>query len=259
MRSLDVRVVCFAACLALAGCGGDEGEANVGSSSLCIFGGTRSSEYLHLSELEENAIAWLGVEDPDLDDLGTCSGTLISPRWALTAAHCRVSERTRISAGFGAEPCPSVERDGGRRASAVRFVPHATLDVLLFELDAEVPDGIAVPLPLDRESSLREGQTVEIAGAGLNEAGAVGPVSFAMEELVAVRSETADVTGRGLSGACAGDSGGPLLVRDQRDAVVVAGVLSRGDASCTGIDRYVRTSVLVEWVDSVIEERPDAH
>jgi hypothetical protein len=57
------------------------------------------------------------------------------------------------------------------------------------------------------------------------------------------------VDGHGRAGACIGDSGGPLLVRDADGRLAVGGVLSRGQASCTGKDSYLRGEVIRDWVN----------
>lgn len=55
------------------------------------------------------------------------------------------------------------------------------------------------------------------------------------------------VHGHGNSGACSGDSGGPLLARDEHGRVRVVGLLDAGHASCVEDDRYTRTDVLASW------------
>jgi secreted trypsin-like serine protease len=59
------------------------------------------------------------------------------------------------------------------------------------------------------------------------------------------------VDGEGRTGACAGDSGGPLLVADSSGQARVAGVLDRGSADCLGLDLYTRIDALADWIERV--------
>jgi Trypsin len=60
------------------------------------------------------------------------------------------------------------------------------------------------------------------------------------------------VSGFGTTGACDGDSGGPLLIRGANGTVMVAGVLSVGSLTCTGNDTYVRLDTIGQWVQTVV-------
>src|SRR5262249_16431034 len=51
-----------------------------------------------------------------------------------------------------------------------------------------------------------------------------------------------------LSGACFGDSGGPLLIRGDDGRAYTLGVLSTGTVSCIDSDSYVRLDPLAQWL-----------
>jgi hypothetical protein len=99
------------------------------------------------------------------------------------------------------------------------------------------------PQPLDLDD------LVQIAGYGVDDEGQFGVLQFATERILRITDETITVTADGLAGACAGDSGGPLLIRGQSGEVEVLGVLSDGTASCRGEDTYIRLDALSEWLD----------
>jgi hypothetical protein len=67
------------------------------------------------------------------------------------------------------------------------------------------------------------------------------------------------VDGFGVSGACNGDSGGPLLVRAPDGRLVVAGVLTSGSASCRDEDTYVRVDAVVSWIQETIGVRTNQY
>jgi secreted trypsin-like serine protease len=51
----------------------------------------------------------------------------------------------------------------------------------------------------------------------------------------------------GKTGACVGDSGGPLLGKTMDGRIEVLGLLEAGSASCTGEDFYTRLDRLKSW------------
>ena len=103
---------------------------------------------------------------------------------------------------------------------------------------------------------LAAGDVVELAGYGLTEANTAGNLRFAAEPIVAVAAASITVGGSGETGACAGDSGGPILVRGPDGAPRVAGVLSLGAPSCVGEDRYERLDAIQDWIASTIGAAP---
>jgi len=74
---------------------------------------------------------------------------------------------------------------------------------------------------------------------------AASTVSHIDPSFVTVQSAGVD----GATGACVGDSGGPLLAGDSGGGYQVAGFLSRGSADCRGSDIYV--SGVAAWLQSV--------
>jgi hypothetical protein len=92
---------------------------------------------------------------------------------------------------------------------------------------------------------------VDIAGFGVDTDGVpVTSLNFLAERIARVDAETVVVDGHGRTGACIGDSGGPMLLRDKTGSLAVAGVLSEGAGTCTGEDHYVRADLLRAWVSA---------
>ena len=64
------------------------------------------------------------------------------------------------------------------------------------------------------------GVAVELAGYGLDEQGGSGALRYLVEQVVAASHSLVTVAGFGRSGACEGDSGAPLLMRENGSLVV---------------------------------------
>ncbi|MBV9949447.1 MAG: trypsin-like serine protease, partial [Myxococcales bacterium] len=95
-----------------------------------------------------------------------------------------------------------------------------------------------------------------MAGYGATENGTLRSLRFLAESITSLDAEQITVRGFGKSGACEGDSGGPLLVRGADGAPLVAGVMSLGSASCLDEDTYVRLDAIEGWVNATVEAAP---
>lgn len=183
-----------------------------------------------------------------------CSGTLIADRWVLSANHC--------SAPAGLDH-PLVFRtsvDGGEIALPVvaRFA-HPELDAMLFEVPTSSSVQAGSVQPLGQWSATDGapwlGQTLTLAGFGDTEDGSDGARLFLEEPVVEVQATSLVVDGGSEHGACDGDSGGPLLAVAPDQSIRIVGLLSEGNATCRGQDRYIRTDVLSDWISQVQEQR----
>jgi hypothetical protein len=239
-------VVCAFAC-GVAACGAGRGEprdeeCSAGSHEQAIVGGGSDERYLRSSPSDRDGVVLLHEHGAsDLSDAPVCTALILPGGIALSARHC------------GVIPSPALTLPDGTTRRIVRSVAHPALDVTVHALEPRCgahPAGIPLLSSLD---GLRAEQRVLLAGYGVTESGARGALSFVVERLSEVDAATLVADGHGQSGACEGDSGGPMLVRDL-DAggrVAVAGILSFGDGDCLGRDHYVRVDAFSSWLGEV--------
>lgn len=163
-------------------------------------------------------------------DHETCSATFLSPRVAVTAAHC-------IAQGA---PSGVFTADGARVAvrAAIRY---PAFDPETFDGDLAV---LVVASPVAPAAAFGMGPTagdaVTVVGYGRTAGGDLRVGSrHRGSSVVAETSALGFVTTPGPSLACEGDSGGAAFVsRDGRDVLV--GVVSRGDARCERRAHFTR-------------------
>jgi hypothetical protein len=242
-----MRAVWALALASFAGCSsaGALDESCLARTAEPMVHGALEETYLGLDETEARAI--VQVSGGTKQDSPLCSGVFVNQSWVLTAAHCLVIDDAEVlvrTSGGGSLPAKVVDR-----------VRHPSTDVALLQVVLETgsspdfePLAIAGATDDAATRSPTAGEVVAIAGYGLTEHGDARELRFLAEPIVATEAATVRVSGYGANGACAGDSGGPLLVRARDGSVAVLGVLSTGSTSCREEDRYVRVDVIRDWV-----------
>ncbi|HEY3500903.1 MAG TPA: trypsin-like serine protease [Polyangiaceae bacterium] len=243
------RIAAVLLVVSLVGCAGAAAD---GAGSSCvsepIVGGAPSPELVRLAEAELGAIVAVlarpagSSAEPDL-----CSGVAVEPGVVLTARHCVTSDDDpsghglEVSVVAGSPFEPSV-----RGGAADRIRLHPRLDIALLDVSwLAASNGPFVPLERGELVDAWVGTPVELAGFG--ESGSeLGTLAFAVEPVARLETDHIVVDGAGASGACLGDSGGPLFGATPA-GVRVLGILDYGAASCVGEDFYTRVDRLWDW------------
>ncbi len=195
-----------------------------------------------------------------------CTGALIAPRLALTAAHCVQPGATYKIVEYGADRQPQLQ---DVRTVAIHpsfnmeaMTAHrATADVALLQLEAP-PQGknaavLGVPqLPIVRGSRFTiAGIGVTIRGEG-SSGGTIrvaGLVATGQPGTLQIR--LVDPLGQGTRdglGACTGDSGAPVF-EDRQGGPAIVGVVSwstgpNGDAGCGGLTGVTPLTLYRDWI-----------
>lgn len=271
-RAILLCAVCLSL-LALSACtnGGSDDDQNDGggdgpnqptlSENACssLGLGTRIISGTECSE-NNSPVMELTITLPD-GRLGTCSGTLITSRYVLTAAHC-----------FFERPVRTVASASGVSVDAESIAVHP--DVRVDESQLSVFNDVALvrlaspvtlpTLPILGSRSAVVGDVISIFGYGQTEnqssgTDTVGRLRSGEMSISGVNSNFIDARydGEG-SNTCSGDSGGPALVNvNGRQAI--AGVLSSGsfvncDVGDTSRFSNLQSASIFNFITSVVRD-----
>jgi hypothetical protein len=234
---------------ALVGCSGDSSTGEcMGAVQAAIVGGSPED-----GASPDDGIGYLWVAVPvagrRLSRLCTVSRTRSGK--ALTAAHC-IGDAVQWQAWIGFGPQAHGVPDGcaptGADVLTVRgHTPHPTLDIDVLDFDDNDSAGPVLSVA-DRPPGL--GAPVELVGYGMSENGTYGAKRTARSSVAALDGPFVTVDSGGRTGACVGDSGGPLLLGGAATGPTVAGVLSQGSPDCRGSDVYVSGGVRA-WLAAI--------
>jgi hypothetical protein len=211
-----------------------------------IYGGTEACESLGA---KATAVGYVLVSDPfDTNvKVSSCTLTRIGFGVALTAKHCFSQNSTFMSVvGFGsaiADTSGCGNGVGETKVIETKLHPDADLALVRF---IDVSGSPVVQLGEPPVSTISD---VTLAGYGLNESGTLGERRCVESEVIENSTMLITLSDKAGSGACVGDSGGPLLRISATGEPELIGVLNGGSASCTGRDQYTPVAPHLQWLD----------
>lgn len=259
LATLALVVLFVSAPAALGSSGGNE-----------IVGGSPASP----GEYPAQGFLTIDLDSNPNDFEAFCGGTLLGSTWFLTAAHCAHDgfaplSPSRLRVRLGNTEWPSATDVYAVTAVDVdQAYSEATQenDLAMLRLQRPAPYPPARVIRLDEGARWASGTTARIVGWGATSFG--GPTSTSLLEAdVPIQADavcsdpssygaafdptTMVCAGNGTADTCAGDSGGPLMVRDGTDWVLV-GVTSWGlgcnDPQFPGVYARLGSPALNQWV-----------
>ena len=189
---------------------------------------------------------------------GFCTGIVVGPRAVLTAAHCvppGADLRIHFKDAEGAPvllPVEGVTRHPGYRAEAIAK-RERSIDLAVVTLDAPLPPRFR-PATLSGQASARVGEAFTVAGFGLQREGEAASSGRLRQGGLSARAPLSDVllwaedpTRQG-TGACTGDSGGPMLDASGAVAALTLWSAGVGRRQCGALTQALWLAPYRDWI-----------
>lgn len=202
-----------------------------------------------------------------------CTGSLIENSMVLTAAHC-LEDAKSVYVLFGLDATDEainkdqvIVRDVTKYLSHPKFNAKASLqynpqDIALLRYEGELPEGydnfeipdsFKMPKAQDKIVLIGYGKTMQDKG----DQGLLRTTSLLGGQLEWLKNEKMLRLRQPKTGACLGDSGGPLIIQNQGEDEI-AGVLSRVRVSnfsagaCRGYAEFASLDLNRDWLKSAM-------
>jgi hypothetical protein len=213
------------------------------------------------------------LEQYDGEWLSACTATVIAPNVVLSAAHCFYDWSTltwltasdvRFAVGPDAaaptlvlEPASlEVHPDWDFWTTELSY--H---DVAVLVFDRPITDDLPGLVPIAPSCDALEadppvGEWIQLVGYGVTSLDDPSNSRrwWTTEEVTEISAWDLTVDGRGLTGICYGDSGGPALRADPATGRVrVIGTASWGEETCVDTDHYARTDHSCPFIERFID------